>query len=173
MNRLLLALACLALLAACAPAPVRTTGVVDAQHFQLDGRLSVRQGDMRHHVGIRWRHAGPRDEILLTGPLGQGLAELTRDAAGARLTTPDRKSLAADDWESLAERAFGVRLPLSDMPRWVVGVSPVPQGFPPVTLTIDGWRIDYLEYENGLPVLMELRHGDIEVRLKVDVWSAP
>lgn len=165
MNRLLLVPACLALLVACAPAPVRPTGVVDAQHFQLDGRLSVRQGETRHHVGISWRHAGSRDEILLTGPLGQGLAELTRDAAGARLATPDRKSFAAADWESLAERALGVRLPLSDMSRWVVGVPPVP--------TIDGWRIDYLEYADGLPVLMELRRGDIEVRLKVDAWSAP
>lgn len=163
MSRFALALAGVALLAACTPAVVRPPGPVDAQRFLLEGRLSVRQGETRYYVGISWRHTEARDEILLTGPLGQGLAELTRDAAGARLVTSDRRTVVAADWESLAERAFGVRLPLSELPRWVVGVSPAP--------TFDGWRIDYLEYESELPVLMELRRGDIEVRLKVDAWS--
>ena len=36
-----------------------------------------------------------------------------------------------------------------------------------------GWRIEYLDVEAGRPVLMELRHGDIEVRLKVDAWNKP
>jgi outer membrane lipoprotein LolB len=166
--RVPLAVACAVLLTACAPVlqrPIGPTAPVDAARFQLEGRLSVRQGETRHHVGISWRHAGNSDEILLTGPLGQGVAELTRDAGGARLTTSDRQSLAAADWESLAERAFGARLPLSEMPRWVVGAAPAP--------SVDGWRIDYLEYESGLPVLMELRRGDIELRLKVDAWSLP
>lgn len=164
--RLPLVLGCAALLAACTQAPVRpVASPADAARFNLEGRLSVRQGETAHHLGISWHHAVERDEILLSGLLGQGLAELTRDASGARLLTADRRSIVATDWETLAERVFGVRLPLSDMPRWVVGVSPAP--------TSDGWRVDYLEVEAGRPVLMEMRRGDIEVRLKVDAWSFP
>ncbi|MDP2794212.1 MAG: outer membrane lipoprotein LolB [Sulfurisoma sp.] len=142
--------------------------------FILEGRLSVRQGETRHHVGINWRHEAARDEIFLSGPLGQGLAELTRDATGARLLTADRQVIDAADWESLAERAFGARLPLSNLPRWLAAVPPARPagstlGVP--TFEIDGWRIDILDVADGRPVLIELRRDDIEARLRIDSWT--
>ena len=157
---------CLGLLSACAslpsPAPVVSAA---AESFTLSGRLSLRQGEMRHHVGISWRHEPARDEIFVSGPLGQGLAELTRDATGARLLTADRKLVTAPDWESLAERALGARLPLSNLPRWVVAVPPEP------TFDVDGWHIEVREVANGRPALIELRRDDIEAVLRIDGWA--
>jgi len=125
----------------------------------------VRRGDTRHHVGISWRHEAAHDEIFLSGPLGQGLAELSRDATGAQLLTADRQLIRAADWESLAERAFGARLPLSRLPRWLAGAPAEP------TSHIDGWRIDIMEVVDGRPALIELRRDDIEARLKIDSWA--
>ena len=155
---------CLALLSACAalPPPAPSAAV---EGFSLTGRLSLRQGEMSHHVGISWRHEAGRDEIFLSGPLGQGLAELTRDANGARLLTAERKVITAPDWDSLAERAFGARLPLSNLPRWLATVPPAP------TFHVDGWRIDILDVADGRPVLIELHRDDIEARLKIDSWT--
>jgi outer membrane lipoprotein LolB len=119
----------------------------------------------RHYVNITWRHDEQRDEILLTTPLGQGLAELTRDARGARLLTADRKEITADDWEGLAERMLGTRLPLNDLPAWLSGAAPAPAS---------GWRVEYLEYQNdaadALPTLIQATRGDIGLRLKVSEW---
>jgi outer membrane lipoprotein LolB len=171
--RLLFVLGCMALLGACAPAPPRPLPLEGPESFQLEGRLSLRQGQTLDHVGVNWRHETDRDEILVSGPLGQGLAELSRDATGARLVMADRQSFAAADWEGLGERAFGVRLPLSNLPRWVLGVVPAPTLDAvgrPRTARVDGWSIDYLEYADGLPVLIEFRRDDIEVRLKIDQW---
>lgn len=163
---------CAAILAGCAslppPATVSLPPSFSDGGFALEGRLSVRQGETRHHVGISWRHEPARDEIFLTGPLGQGLAEITRDAAGARLLTADRQVVEAADWESLAERALGARLPLSGLPRWLaapVTVSPAP------TFHVDGWRIDVLDAAAGRPSLIELRRDDIEARLRIDSWT--
>jgi outer membrane lipoprotein LolB len=156
------------LLSACAslppPAPATQLAPVSAEAFFLNGRLSVRQGETRHHVGISWRHEAARDEIFLSGPLGQGLAELTRDADGARLLTADRKLLTAPDWESLAERVLGARLPLSGLPQWLAS-APAARSF-----DVEGWRIDVLEVAAGRPALIELRRDDIEARLKIDGW---
>ena len=89
--RLLLAFA-VAGLSACAslppPAAVPPAPTFVAGSFALEGRLSLRQGETRHHVGISWRHEPARDEIFLSGLLGQGLAELSRDATGARACSP-------------------------------------------------------------------------------------
>ncbi len=144
----------------------------------MSGRLSVRQGETRYHVGIDWTHAADNDAIFLTGPLGQGLAELTRNARGARLLTADKQSLVAANWESLAEQAFGARLPLANLPRWVVGAAPSPSlddSGRPRSANVDGWRIDYLDYDpaSGLPALVELHRDDIEVRLRIDAWTLP
>lgn len=94
------------------------------------------------------------------------MAELSRDAGGARLLTSNRQEYAAADWEELAERLFGFRLPLNDLPAWLGGQAPPPAS---------GWRVEYLEYQTGatdaLPVLIEATRGGIGVRLKINDWN--
>jgi outer membrane lipoprotein LolB len=171
------------LLAACQPLPPRTDIPVRAAHagmtaFTMEGRVAAHRDDNHHYANISWRHADAVDDIVLSTPLGQGVAELVRDAGGARLTAADGKTVAADDWEDLSARVFGFALPLEGMPRWLLGdVEPTrrdAQGRPQAALA-DGWAIAYLGYESdaadALPVLMEFRRDDIEVRLKVDSWQ--
>lgn len=157
------------MLAACAGLPAtaptaRSPRAIEA--FAFDARIAVRQGEQRHFANIAWQHDARRDSILVTTPLGQGVAELSRDAAGARLVTADRREIAAPDWEGLAERVLGARLPLNDMSRWLVGSPPDPGS---------GWQVDYLDYQSeapdALPTLIEIKRDDIEVRLKIDDWS--
>jgi outer membrane lipoprotein LolB len=159
--------------AGCAGLPPEGTGMAPARPpapqitaFALAGRIAVRHGDSNYSARVSWRHDPIRDAILLTTPLGQGIAEVTRDAGGARLTLADRREFAAADWEELSERLFGVRLPLAELPHWVLGDIPGDGA---------GWRVDILQREdapaNPLPTLLELKRDDTEVRLKIDEWS--
>ena len=118
--------------------------------------------------------------IELSGPLGQKAARLSRDATGARLDTASRETYQASDWESLAEQALGVALPLNNMARWVTAsfeadakVERDDKGRP-LRVLVNGWQIDYPAYESAapdaLPVLVTLHRGDIDVRLKIDEW---
>lgn len=146
--------------------------------FALDGRIAVRQEETRHSANIAWRHTATADEILLTTPLGQGVAQLGRDARGARLVGTDKGVVEAPDWEGLSAQVFGFALPLAGLPRWLVGdVAPSARDDRgrPLAARADGWEIRYLDYESetpgALPVLMEFRRDDIELRLKVDSWQ--
>lgn len=136
----------------------------EIQQFSFVGRLAVRQGETRHHVNVDWRHDKLRDEILLTTPLGQGVAELVRDAGGARLTLADKRSFAANDWSALSQRVFGFPLPLGASARWLLG---------DIAAT-EGWRVTVIEREteqaDALPTVIELERDDIAVRLKIDEW---
>ena len=154
------------LLAGCATVGTlpQRPAVQDITQFAFVGRLAVRQGETRHHVNIDWRHDALSDEILLTTPLGQGIAELVRAAGGARLTLADRRSYAAPDWGALSQQVFGFPLPLGASPRWLLGELGA----------TEGWRVTVVERESGavdaLPTVIELERDDIAVRLKIDEW---
>lgn len=190
LRRLLPALVLTCLLAACAQLPSTMSG--DAamprparaaiNSFLLTGRVAVSQGQQRHAVNITWQHSAARDEIFLATPLGQGIAELTRDAAGARLTTAERREFHAPDWQALSVQIFGFPLPLSALPGWLLAEVPAEAlgirydyAGRPQRMVADGWQVAYLAYASdavdALPALIELTREDIEVRLRVDEWQ--
>lgn len=170
------------LLAACAQQTVREARPArdTIRSYTLDGRVSVKRGNESRQAGIDWQHERDRDEIELSGPLGQRAARLTRDADGATLLTSSRETVKAQDWGTLAERVLGVALPLDGMSRWVMADIPdaVAQrdaiGRPRKAI-IDGWQIDYVAYESeaadALPTLIDMHRDDIDVRLKIDIWE--
>ena len=141
------------------------------QRFVAEGRMSLRQGERLDHLRFRWEHAGQRDTVLLMSPLGQGLAELARDATGARLTQPNREPVVADSLAQLAQRVLGTPLPLEAMADWLRGARPAPGG------EVDGWRVAISETStfrgSRLLRVMEARRADVELKLVVDEWDAP
>lgn len=190
-HRLLPALVLTGMLAACTQLPVAGNAVLPQRaartavaDFVLTGRIAVRQGPQHHAANITWQHSARREQIFLATPLGQGIAELTRDVAGARLTTAERREFAAADWQALSVQVFGLVLPLSALPRWLqadvpaeaLGVKYDAYGRPQ-RMVAEDWQVAYLEYASdavdALPVLIELKREDIEVRLKVDQWQMP
>jgi len=184
MLRRLVAFLSAAFLCACAalpppePRPLRN----DISRFSLTGRVAVRNGDESFTARIEWRHGDGTDRILLTSPLGQGLAELNADASGAHLETADRKSFAAPDLEGLSEQVFGAALPLASLPRWVVGqvwnaveALQIDRQGRPQSFSDRGWRVAYLDYEadtaDALPALIQLRRDDLDLKLRIDQWN--
>jgi outer membrane lipoprotein LolB len=146
------------------PLPTRpSTDAIAA--FTFSGRIAVRQGETRHYAKLDWRHDSAGDEILLTTPLGQGVAEITRDASGAHLMLADQRRFFAPDWSELSAEVFGFRLPLRASARWLLGE----------VADTEGWRISVVERESAapdaLPTVIELERDDIAVRLKIDEWS--
>ena len=75
----------------------------DLQAFALAGRFSVRQEGKNYPGRLHWRHDGDRDELLLSSPFGQGLAEIVSDAGGARLATSDGSSYTAATADELLQ----------------------------------------------------------------------
>lgn len=151
--------------------------------FQLAGRIAVRHGAERFSAGIDWAHDGGRDEIALSGPLGQGLAQLTAGPAGAALETARHQRYEAADVDALAERLFGAPLPVSGMARWVVGRAAAGGKVQadslgrPARLVENGWTIEFRQFEaespDALPTLLHVWRDAVEVRLTIDSWELP
>ncbi len=176
MPRLALGFAAAAVLGACASLP--GTGLPIPGGFELSGRVAVRHGKDAASGRIFWRHSNDADEVLITSPLGQGIARISRDRDRFRLVTGDNKEYRAADAESLTEQALGWRLPLAGLSDWVQArASPgrpaemqgdVDKG---LELRQDGWQVAYEEFRGGRPFRMRLTREDLEIRLVLDQWT--
>lgn len=170
-------LACWAslLLAACAEFPLSSDvspGLgPPLENVNAEGRISLRQGERRDHLRFRWEHSPGSDVVLLMSPLGQGLAELTRDKDGVRLTQPNQPVISAETLPQLAQRVLGAPLPLDAMADWLRGARPELSG------EVDGWRVVISETspyrQRRLLRVLEARREDVDFKLIVDDWDAP
>jgi outer membrane lipoprotein LolB len=174
--RLGLCIATAAVLGACAGLPEH--GAPPPGGFELSGRVAILHAKDSGSARIFWRHSDDADEMLITSPVGQGIANITRAGDRFRLVTGDKKEYRAADAESLTEQALGWRLPLAGLADWVQARASADR---PAEVTgraedgleirQDGWRVTYQEFREGRPFRMRLARQDIEIRLVVDQWA--
>lgn len=137
--------------------------------FVAEGRLALRQGERQDHVRFRWQHAAAEDVVLFLSPLGQGVAEIRRDAAIARLTQPNQPTVEASSLPELALRVFGTALPLDSLADWLRGARPELQG------EVDGWQVMVTDttpyHQHRLLRTLIVKRDNVTLKLIVDSWD--
>jgi outer membrane lipoprotein LolB len=133
--------------------------------FALAGRIAARYGAESFTGNIAWRHARDGDELLISTPTGQGVAQIVRQGDAVLLKTNEPREYRAADSESLTERVLGFRLPIEGLADWV-------QGKPSPALESRGWRVEYQEYDaERRPTRMRLTNAGVELRLAISQWN--
>jgi len=166
-----------ALLASCATVPPET---LPPGSFSLVGRVAVRYGDEAASGRVAWRHSHTADELVISTPLGQGVAEITRRDGVYTLVAANGERYSATDPERLTRQVLGYALPLDGLPDWVQGRPE--QGVEAVTrydgdrlaeLRQRGWLIDYSGGDERPPKRVRVTRGDLDIRLVIDEWQLP
>jgi outer membrane lipoprotein LolB len=178
-------LICVAALAACSSLPQSPAllPLTSTDAFSFSGRIAVHEPERSTSGGIRWQHVAARDEILLTSPLGQGVAQIVRDADGATLRTADDNLYRGKDAEDLAWGITGWRIPVNGLTYWVRGVAGpgISAGEERdergrlTSFRQDEWRVEYPAYfddpDSGLPRRIVLTRPEFELKLVIDAWD--
>jgi outer membrane lipoprotein LolB len=174
--RLAALLALAAFLTACAQLETRAPENVE---FNLTGRIGARYAKDSFSGNLAWRHAQASDELLISTPLGQGVARIVREGSSVVLTTAEPREYRAPDAESLTEQVLGFRLPLAGLADWV-RARPSPGAPAKIEKSPDGrlqsleqlgWKIEYQEYAEERPSRMRLVYPGIELRLVISQWN--
>lgn len=152
-----------AFLAACAQVEIKPPeGPLE---FSLAGRIAARSGKDAFTGNISWRHAREGDEMLITTPTGQGVAQILRQGDAVLLRTSEPREYRAADSEALTERVLGFRLPIE-------GLALTVQGKPSPALEGRGWKVEYQEYDDQKrPTRLRLTNAGAEVRLAIHQWN--
>jgi outer membrane lipoprotein LolB len=133
--------------------------------FSLAGRIAARSGKDAFTGNIAWRHARDGDEMLITTPTGQGVAQIIRQGDAVVLKTAEPREYRAADSEELTERVLGFRLPIE-------GLAETVQGQPSPLLEGRGWKVEYQEFDaERRPTRLRLTNAGAEVRLAIHQWN--
>jgi outer membrane lipoprotein LolB len=174
------------LLGGCAsvsPVPRNGVAVAFSAEWVLQGRIGVQNGEQSLSGQIHWQHRADADELLLTSPLGQGVARIVRNAEGVALEVPNQPVRYAPNADTLTREALGYELPVAGLTWWVQARPDPERAFEATRdaagrlaqLRQDGWVIDYLQYAADAPArprkLVVAREG-LEIRLVADSWQS-
>ena len=178
------------LLAACAgiqpSTPLATLPARDqVGNFALEARFALRvsppDGKPENSGGrLSWAHKNGDDRILISNPLGVGLAEIDAGPTRSRLRTGDGQDFESSDPDALIEQVTGQRLPVRRLPEWLLGRGATTRiesdaWGRPVRLSEAGWQIDYAYPDSApgaLPERVTLsRDKEIELLLRIEEWS--
>lgn len=192
MRRLLLGLG-LVLMGCAAPAGLKTVDSYQslptaepAMQFRLTGRISAKTPERIFSGTLSWTRVAAEETLLLSGPLGQGAAEIRRQGDHVMLKTAAGDPVVEDSDERLLERVIGLRLPLDGLVWWLSGLPRPGVEFKAgldrdgrvERLDQDGWHIEYSQFrrygETWRPGRIFANRGDaLEFRFAVDSWEAP
>lgn len=188
LQQALLAAASLLLLA-CSTPPMRPLEPLPATtpDFTVSARFALRQtlpdGSQNSLAGrLDWSHTAGADQLLLADPLGRGMAELWRDASGARLKLADGREFTAAEADTLLAQTLGYALPIRHMASWLTARRASERdGSGRPSHFVDGdWHIDYAYNDAGArhPDRITLRYAGegelagLELRLRIETWES-
>ncbi|WP_229421122.1 outer membrane lipoprotein LolB [Telluria antibiotica] len=166
LSRFVFAAACAAALAGCATTAnvplANPTAQVSAYRDTIDlsGRLAVnylKDGQPQPISGnFTWTQRPGRIDVALFSPLGQTVAEITVTPGTATLKQSGREPRVEKDIDALTAASLGWTLPVSGLRDWLQGYAVDTAGKRFVAspardsvVTNDGWRLRFVEWQNG------------------------
>lgn len=186
MMRFLVLLFAISLLWACAEVPVRTDEhykVSERAHLYLlkrwsfDGRISLTDGRESWSAAILWAHTDAKDEIKLSGPLGQGAAVITLTNDTVTIDRGDDKPKQSTQVDEFIHQQLGVFVPVRALRYWVLGlINPATPYFEKGDgFKQSNWDVHYLQMQNlgneWLPRKIGVEQGEAKLKLIIDQWT--
>lgn len=156
------------------------------KEWQVKGRVAILNGAEAWHLNVIWRQQNDDYHIELWGPFGSGRVQLEGDAQGVRLVDPHQRTYYARDPESLLYEHTGVKMPVSGLRYWILGLTdpqqeqqqPRRDGRDRLASVQQGsWQIDFRRYTRlgqvAVPDRLRVDKDDLQVKLVVDDWQLP
>jgi len=160
------------------------TQLTELTHWKINGRFGAKNDKDAWSGNIKWLQNNQKYEINLSGPLSSGSVALSGDEEFSTLQVAEDQFYGAENAEQLLETHTGIRLPMSNLKYWILGL-PSPSDDKQV-LELDaqgrlsklsqlGWEISFRHYavvnNYVLPDKIFLENHEFDVRLIIHNWQ--
>lgn len=150
--------------------------------WRMQGRLAIDTGERAGSGRFSWIQDGDVSTLLVRGPLGGGVLEVTGTQSEMIVTSRGERRVLTDPETDLSA-LLGWWVPVESLDAWLLGL-PDPRfradtrvGPSDALQRLDQrfWRVEYVSYQliGGVlvPRRIEMTHDDLYVRITVDDWS--
>ena len=158
--------------------------LADLHQWRAVGKIAIRSQEDSWNAGLQWEQDRDSYRIRLSGPLGQGLMELTGEPGRVEMRTSDKQVYRAAAPDDLLLEHTGWRVPVAGLRYWILG-RPAPEdaigslALDPAgrlaQLYQSGWHIQYQRYKEfdgiPLPTKMTLENPKVQAKLIVRSWD--
>lgn len=160
----------------------RVAQLAPVSSFTVSGRIA--SGAIGFKADLRWKqHKNGQFQMRIAGPFGARATVLEGNQYLVSVRNGQEASRTTTDPEAWLEEALGVRLPVTGLRWWALGLPAPdthydmlldPQGRA-LRIIQNGWQLDYPDYRAAgrfdLPRRIEARSGDTRILVLADAWS--
>jgi len=159
--------------------PERLKQLKNLDQWQIQGSLSIRQGNDSDIAYYSWQQNKDIYQIHLSGPLNLGSIYINGNSEEVTLIKSQKEKYSAKTPEKLLQKTVGWSLPISGLVYWIKGM---PSPNTPYSLKLgsynhltylkqQGWIIQYPDFtvQNGidLPQKLTLQKADLKIKIIV------
>ncbi|GGX63760.1 lipoprotein insertase outer membrane protein LolB [Saccharospirillum salsuginis] len=180
--RVLVSLLIVATLAGCANFGPQPDGSELTEHWSFTGKMAVRNTNEASSFNVEWQQMAQAFEIELSGPLGQGAAQI-KGQPGFVTMQRGNDVWQAGSLSELADQVADLQLPLDHLQYWV-RAKPFPGSRAELlraedsgqvtTIRQSGWEVTYPSYygegATALPRRIDFERDDRSGRLVIRNW---
>ncbi len=182
---LLIAAALGFLLSSCATQTSTIDGhsaAADIKQWHIRGKIGIRTASESLSAMLNWQQLSGAYTIRLSGALGSGSLQIIGNDDRVTVRQAGQVDQHASDASQLLQQRLGWSVPIEHIYYWIRGLpaaAPIDRqsnadGHLSV-LEQDGWRIEYLRYQQfanyTLPSKLRLQHADLQVTLIIKDWQ--
>lgn len=184
--RLIIWSCCLILLSGCSLFPVEPVAVpysktatlplYKLEKWTLEGRLSITGRNDSWTANIDWQHGLNKEQIKLSGPLGQGATLIQLTDGMVTIDRGDGKPQSSSQPEAFINQQLGMFVPVQSLRYWVIGLPEPNTDFVETATGFKqaGWLIEYKQMQNvqatTMPYKLNVTNEQVKLKLIVDQW---
>lgn len=151
--------------------------------WRMHGKIGFRTPEQGSSANFNWQQYKEHFNINLTGPFGQGAAELSGTPELVMLKIAGQGEFQTDRPEQILYRQTGWNIPVKTLLHWLRGI-PAPEQESSYELDEAGrlsrlqqaqWQLEYKGYQKQgalwLPKKIRLRRDQVKLTLIIKGWS--
>lgn len=142
--------------------------------WSFNGKLSVRTSTTSRILSLTWTQYANTSEIVLKGPLGIKVADISADDDGFTVVSGDQSRYFSHSQALEFPDIGAIRLPWRSLARWVRGEGPtglVGAHADSGEMAATSWAVQVLKSDTDGPSLMTFEHPQIRLRLSISEWE--
>jgi len=145
-------------------------------NWLFNGRLVITGQNDSWSANINWKHVVDKEEIKLSGPLGQGATVIKLSDDLVSVDRGNGKVQTSEQPEEFINQQLGVFVPIKSLRYWVIGLPEPSQSFVETSdgFTQEDWLVRYAEMQavNGqsMPRKITVSNSRVKLKLIIDQW---